>query len=857
MSELRSLPARLRRVVPTPVKRVLRARPGRQNDDARTPDPDVYVGVASIPSRADSLKTVVQSLVGQADRVGVYLNGYSEVPAFLRHPRIDVARSQDHGDTRDNGKFFFLKKTTHRLYAAVDDDIRYPPDYIDRLKKSLSVVPDGSAVGVHGAIYPAPVLGLLTPRNSIHFSQSSPHVLPVHVLGTGTLLFDQSVWHLGYQEFGTPGMADVWFARAAIARGASMFIINRNRAWLSAITDDEPSEVGVPDALFDEARLDDSLQVKLLNERGVSAGGLDRLVMTLIEGDRLTEDFTLTTAITLNSIRRKMGWLPLDPSTARRLDERLREVRGPWSGQAVLDGHDPHSHSAAIVGILSQDVTAATAQTVLALLDHCANVSERETDRGRSLPRALRMDSRSDRLQRIRSTVLALGMHRSAGDARSLWPIPEAPPLLALEAERAGISTGFESRPDLELIAGKNPLNSARLLEEYLDVRQWSAVPDVTEWRRIFGASFYRREVQTLLALAMSRSGERDMACRVAEGLRHRWPADVETRLAGAVVELASAGAYDRFSGCTAILDNLVEDVGLRPYRHYLRAEVSATGHWMDLLSEQAPQAPSAANPPTVSVIMTVYNSVEMVRQAISSVLMSEGVAVELIVIDDASTDGTADVVAGIDDDRIRLLVNEVNVGPYVSRNRGLRRATGDYVTFADADDWSHPQRLVYQVDRLEDDRDLVGCTVAHVRFQPDGLADLENHVAFLGHGPVTLLMRRQVVEELGGFDFVRTRGDIEYIGRIRARFGDDALAAFGAPLVLATASQSSNSKRFTADALQRYRDGARRWHQRANRESELFLSAEGLDRAPFIAPEELAVPRESLARLYNPGHPA
>ena len=71
----------------------------------------VFVGLASIPSRVESLEKVINSLLGQADEIGVYLNNYEDVPAFLKHPRIRVARSQKHGDVRDNGKFFFVEKT--------------------------------------------------------------------------------------------------------------------------------------------------------------------------------------------------------------------------------------------------------------------------------------------------------------------------------------------------------------------------------------------------------------------------------------------------------------------------------------------------------------------------------------------------------------------------------------------------------------------------------------------------------------------------------------------------------------------------------------------------------------------------
>src|SRR5690606_18653656 len=119
--------------------------------------------------RAHLLAKTVESLIDQVDRIGVYLNNYGEVPGFLDHPRIVVARSQDHGDMRDNGKFFFLDECRHRFYAAADDDLAYPPDYICRLRETLADAGSGAAVGVHGAVYPNRVIGLSSPRHLYHF----------------------------------------------------------------------------------------------------------------------------------------------------------------------------------------------------------------------------------------------------------------------------------------------------------------------------------------------------------------------------------------------------------------------------------------------------------------------------------------------------------------------------------------------------------------------------------------------------------------------------------------------------------------------------------------------------------------
>ena len=226
---------------------------------------DVFVGIASFGRRARMLEAAVESLLPQVDRIGVYLNNYPEIPSFLDLPRIVVEVSADHGDLRDNGKFFFLGKTGHRFYASADDDLVYPPDYIDVLKGCLGDAGPGSAIAVHGAVYPPRLLDMFTSRHLFHFSKSLQHVMPVHLVGTGTLFFDQAEWQLSFDEFGEPGMADVWFARSAKARGARLFVVNRNRDWLRPV---EAAGVAMPTespspTLYAEAKVGRGRQVEL------------------------------------------------------------------------------------------------------------------------------------------------------------------------------------------------------------------------------------------------------------------------------------------------------------------------------------------------------------------------------------------------------------------------------------------------------------------------------------------------------------------------------------------------------------------------------------------------------------------
>jgi len=106
------------------------------------------------------------------------------------------------------------------------------------------------------------------------------------------------------------------------------------------------------------------------------------------------------------------------------------------------------------------------------------------------------------------------------------------------------------------------------------------------------------------------------------------------------------------------------------------------------------------ASGPAASVVMPVYNRARVVVEALGSVFEQTFKDFECIVVDDGSTDETADVVRGYGE-RVRY-VYQSNAGPGEARNRGIREASGRYVAFLDSDDLWLPQRLERQMEAAE-----------------------------------------------------------------------------------------------------------------------------------------------------------
>ena len=116
-----------------------------------------------------------------------------------------------------------------------------------------------------------------------------------------------------------------------------------------------------------------------------------------------------------------------------------------------------------------------------------------------------------------------------------------------------------------------------------------------------------------------------------------------------------------------------------------------------------------------VSVIIPLYNKVAFVRRAVESILAQTITDLEVVVVNDGSTDGGANVVEGIEDSRIRL-VHQENQGPGAARNHGLSLAKGDYVAFLDADDEWLPNFLSVTMQHLQQRSDCVLCLTGQYR---------------------------------------------------------------------------------------------------------------------------------------------
>jgi glycosyltransferase involved in cell wall biosynthesis len=102
--------------------------------------------------------------------------------------------------------------------------------------------------------------------------------------------------------------------------------------------------------------------------------------------------------------------------------------------------------------------------------------------------------------------------------------------------------------------------------------------------------------------------------------------------------------------------------------------------------------------PPLISVVVTCFNRANTIERAIESICLQTYPNLEIIVVDDASTDASLAVIATLKDPRLTLIANPINKGVGGAKNVGIRAAKGDYIAFLDSDDEWLPEKLTKQL---------------------------------------------------------------------------------------------------------------------------------------------------------------
>jgi glycosyltransferase involved in cell wall biosynthesis len=210
------------------------------------------------------------------------------------------------------------------------------------------------------------------------------------------------------------------------------------------------------------------------------------------------------------------------------------------------------------------------------------------------------------------------------------------------------------------------------------------------------------------------------------------------------------------------------------------------------------------SNPPQVSVIVPLFNGEATIQRSLDSVVAQTIKDIEIIAVDDASTDGSGDVVTRWGSGRVTLLRHPQNRGAAAARNTGVAAARGRGIAFLDSDDAWKPDKLARQQSELTQAGDGVAACATGFDLHRDGRTlpislnfrppDFRHEILFgctISPGS-TLMVERRIFDEIGGFDEAfRRLEDWDWLLRYSERY---QMAFVAEPLadVYVTASKPS-----------------------------------------------------------------
>lgn len=285
-------------------------------------------------------------------------------------------------------------------------------------------------------------------------------------------------------------------------------------------------------------------------------------------------------------------------------------------------------------------------------------------------------------------------------------------------------------------------------------------------------------------------------------------------------------------------LDDVVGRWGVRPVR--------LTRDGLTPFDRLAAEGPSGTEDgPLVTVVMSAFRPGPEIFSAVRSILDQTWGNLELLVLDDASGPDFEDVLAEVArlDQRIRVLVQPQNRGTYAARNRAVREARGQFITFQDSDDWSHPERIARQVRPLLESTTVHSTMSRSIRCTEDlGFQHLAKETS--RKNASSLMFPRGIIERVGVFDPIRKSADSEFIERLAAALpGEQILLDDQLAFVRLTAGSLSRGDfraRWVHPARQDYTESYKAWHKAIRAGADPLVSPDPARRS-FQAPRRFA----------------
>lgn len=197
----------------------------------------ITASMSTIAWREPGLAIAVASLLPQVDRLNVFLQGYDRAPSCLSHPKIAVVNGGADTVFGASAKYRWLwdDAVASGYHFAVDDDIEYPPDYVQHCIREIEEYGGRVVVGFHGAIFDERMVRYFSDRRTWSFDRANDADRFVHVLGTGTTAMRTDTLRLSRADFEQPNSCDLYLGIAAQKQRVPMLCLARPGGYLKAL----------------------------------------------------------------------------------------------------------------------------------------------------------------------------------------------------------------------------------------------------------------------------------------------------------------------------------------------------------------------------------------------------------------------------------------------------------------------------------------------------------------------------------------------------------------------------------------------------------------------------------------------
>jgi hypothetical protein len=211
--------------------------------------------MATMPTRAETLKDMFYSILPQVDLFYIFLDNFEDVPTFLAHEsKVVISRSQEKGNFHAAGRFLALEALEIPSVALiVDDDIRYPENYVSTMVENLAVAHGEAIVGVLGRSFRSPYRSYVADAVNYHFAQALTTQTVVDEVGVGTCAFLTEVMNVNVRKWTCVDANDIQLAIEGEKRGLPRICVQRPDGWLRPYSTNQPDSLSVK-TLADHSR---------------------------------------------------------------------------------------------------------------------------------------------------------------------------------------------------------------------------------------------------------------------------------------------------------------------------------------------------------------------------------------------------------------------------------------------------------------------------------------------------------------------------------------------------------------------------------------------------------------------------